>query len=53
MRKNFFSLKTGHEASDEYFKNLAIWHDIDLVKAYFLGVCTSSIILYLIWCLYN
>jgi len=53
MSKNFFSLKTGHKASDEYFKNLAIHHDIDLVKSYFLGVCTSSIILFLIWCLYN
>ena len=53
MSKNFFSLKTGHKASDEYFKNLAIHHDIDLVKSYFLGVCTSSIILYLIWSLYN
>ena len=53
MNKNFFPLKTGHKPSDEHFKNLAIHHDIDLVKSYFLGVCTSSIILYLIWCLYN
>ena len=53
MRKNFFSLKTGHKASDEYFKNLAIWHDIDLVKAYFLGACTSPIALLLIWIIFS
>ena len=53
MNKNFFPLKTGHKASDEYFKNVAIWHDIDLVKAYFLGACTSPIVLLLIWPLFN
>ncbi|SVC52485.1 uncharacterized protein METZ01_LOCUS305339, partial [marine metagenome] len=25
MIKNFFPLKTGSIASDEYFKNLAVW----------------------------
>ena len=49
MNKNFFPLKTGHKASDEYFKNLAIWHNIDLVKAFFLGALISSIILFLTW----
>jgi len=53
MIKNFFPLKTGHKASDEYFKNQAIWHDIDLVKAYFLGACTSPIILFCIWGIFN
>ena len=53
MRKNFFSLKTGHKVSDKYFENLALWHDIDLVKAYFLGACTSPIVLLLIWMLFN
>ena len=53
MNKNFFPLKTGHKASDEYFKNLAIWHDIDLMKAYILGACTSPIILFCIWGLFN
>jgi len=53
MIKNFFSLKTGHRPSDEYFKNMPIWHDIDLLKAYFLGACTSPIILFLIWGLFN
>ena len=53
MRKNFFSLKTGHEASDEYFKNLSIWHDIDLVKAFLIGAFISPIILFLIWDIFN
>jgi len=53
MIKNFFPLKTGHKASDNYFKNLAIWHDIDLVKAFFIGVFISPIILFLIWDIFN
>ena len=53
MNKNFFPLKTGHKASDEYFKNLAVWHNIDLVKAFFLGALISSIILFLTWSLFN
>ena len=44
MSKNFFSLKTGHKASDEYFKNLAVWHDIDIVKSWMLGFSTGSIL---------
>ena len=44
MRKNFFSLKTGHKASDEYFKNLAIWHDIDLLKALVIGIGAGVIL---------
>jgi len=44
MNKNFFPLKTGHKASDEYFKNLAIWHDIDLVKAFTFGMVGGVII---------
>ena len=37
MSRNFFSLKTGHHASDEFFKNQAIWHDSDLLKIFLLG----------------
>ena len=44
MTKNFFALKTGHKASDEYFKNLAIWHDIDLVKSFTFGMVCGAII---------
>ena len=44
MTKNFFSFKTGHKASDEYFKNLATWHDIDLVKAFMFGMVGGAII---------
>ena len=44
MKKNFFSLKTGHGPSDEYFKNLAVWHDIDIVKSWVLGFVTGSIL---------
>ena len=51
--KELFSIKTGHGPSDEYFKNLAVWHDIDLVKAFFIGALISPIILFLIWELFN
>ena len=47
--KNFFPYKTGHKASDEYFKNQPIWHVIDMVKAYFLGACTSPIVIFFLW----
>jgi len=32
MSKNFFSLRTGHKASDEYFKYAPIYCDSDLIK---------------------
>ena len=44
MIKNFFPIKTGHKASDDYFKNLAVWHDIDIVKSWMLGFSTVSIL---------
>ena len=44
MSKNFFPLKTGHASSDAYFKNLAVWHDIDIVKSWTFGFVTGSII---------
>ena len=44
MIKNFFPLKTGSVASDEYFKNLAVWHDIDIVKSWAFGFVTGSIL---------
>jgi len=44
MIKNFFPYKTGHKASDEYFKNLAVWHDIDILKSWILGFSTGSIL---------
>ncbi len=44
MNKNFFPLKTGHKVSNEYFKNLAVWHDIDIVKSWVLGFVIGSII---------
>ena len=34
MSKNYFSIKTGHEASDKYFKFAPIWHDSDIIKAW-------------------
>ena len=32
MSKNFIYWKSGHEASDEYFKNAPVWHDVDVLK---------------------
>ena len=44
MSKNFFYKRTGHKPSDEYFKNMAVWHDVDIVKSWELGFVTGSII---------
>jgi hypothetical protein len=44
MSKNFFSPKTGHHASDEYFKNQALWHDSDLLKYFLLGAFIGAVI---------
>ena len=44
MSKNFFSLKTGHHASDEFFKKQAIWHDSDLLKYFVIGVVVGFIL---------
>ena len=48
MSRNFFSLKTGHHASDEYFKNQALWHDSDLLKAFLLGAFIGCVFGWLI-----
>ena len=32
MGKNYFSLKTGHVASDEYFKRAPIYCDSDMLR---------------------
>ena len=32
MARNYFSLKTGHKVSDEYFKNVPLWNDSDMLK---------------------
>jgi len=42
--KNFVTLKTGHAASDAYFKNQPIWFDNDMLRSFFLGVCIGAII---------
>jgi curli production assembly/transport component CsgF len=44
MSKNFFSLKTGHHASDEFFKKQAIWHDSNLLKSFLLGAIIGFIL---------
>ena len=45
MSKNFFTLKTGHRTSDEYFKNMAIWHDSDLLRSGVIGFLLGSILM--------
>ena len=46
MSKNFFSPKTGHHASDEFFKNQPLWHDNDLLKSFLLGIFIGSIVVW-------
>ena len=44
MSKNFFYKRTGHKPSDKYFKNMAVWHDVDLMKSWMLGFFAGSIL---------
>ena len=46
MSKNFFSLKTGQHASDEFFKKQTIWHDSDLLKSFLLGAFIGGIVVW-------
>ena len=48
MSRNFFSLKTGHHASDEFFKNQAIWHDSDILKSFLIGVVVGAFFAFMI-----
>ena len=50
--KNFFSFKTGHKASDEYFKNQPIWFDSDMIHSCILGFCigvVSTLLIIVVW----
>ena len=42
--KNFGSLKSGHAASDAYFKNQPIWYDSDMLRSCMLGFCIGVIV---------
>ena len=46
MSKNFFSLKTGHHVSDEFFKNQAVWHDSDILKSFLLGAFIGGLVIW-------
>jgi len=52
MSKNYFSLKTGHKASDEFFKQSPIYCDSDLIKHsavwFIIGICTGLLAYYII-----
>jgi hypothetical protein len=37
MARNYFPMKTGHAASDEYFKHVALWYDSDMLKTFIHG----------------
>ncbi len=45
MSKNFSTLKTGHSASDEYFKNMAVWNDSDLLTSGILGFIIGNVLM--------
>ena len=38
MSRNFYTHKTGHAASDAYFKKQAIWMDSDLLRSFCIGM---------------
>jgi hypothetical protein len=37
MSKNYFSYKSGHEASDIYIKNQPNWFDSDMLTSHVVG----------------
>jgi hypothetical protein len=49
MSKNYFLPKTGHEASDEYFKKAPIYCDSDMLRVGFtwfvIGIVLGLLIL--------
>ena len=47
MTKNFFYQKTGHGPSDEYFKNMAVWHDIDILKTFLFGLGIGVLVMFI------
>ena len=51
MARNYFSLKTGHKVSDEYFKNIPLWNDSDMLKHcalwFIIGMLTAGLSCYL------
>ena len=44
MSKNYFSFKTGHKASDVYFKNTPHWFDSDILGAWVHGLISGILI---------
>jgi hypothetical protein len=52
MSKNYFSFKTGHKASDVYFKNTPQWFDSDIFSAWVHGVIFGILISLLFIILY-
>ena len=45
MARNYFPMKTGHAASDEYFKHAALWHDTDMIKSFIFGALSGILII--------
>jgi hypothetical protein len=53
MSRNYFSLKTGHKTSDEYFKRIPIWYDSDMLKVgatwFVIGIIVGLFVRYTIF----
>ena len=43
MSRNYYTLKTGHKASDRYFKNQPLWCDSDILKSLIIGISIGGI----------
>ena len=51
MSKNYFSLKTYHKASDEYFKRTPIWYDSDMMKVSAIWFIIGIIVVLFVSCI--
>jgi hypothetical protein len=43
--KIFKLLKTGHAATDAFFRNQAVWHDTDMTRSCVLGFCIGAVVM--------
>ena len=47
MSKNYLYTKTGHHASDEYFKRMPIWNDSHILKTFLFGLGVGAFVMFI------
>ena len=47
MSRNYLNKKTGHHASDEYFKRMPIWNDSHILKTFLFGLGVGVFVMFI------